>query len=562
MATRLTWFHRAAWLGLSLLVIRLADLQLLHGASFRASAERNRIRVIPRLAPRGLLLDRAGRQLATNHLAFRLAIIPQEAGPVEPVLARVSRLTSTSTAQLSRAFAQSRSFPFLPAPILNPVAKRVALRVEEARWQLPGVLVEPVATRVYPLGEVAAHVIGYLGEPSAEAFPVLKTYGVRPHDLVGRAGLEWQLDQLLHGRAGGSLIEVDHRGRQRRVLGFRPPLPGESVALTLDAKLQAAIERQFGSQAGACVVLNPSTGEVLAMVSRPGFDPNVFAEQRQPEIRRLLQDPASPLLNRATDGVYLPGSILKLMTAMAALEHHVVRPEWSVECRGSLLLGDRRFHCWNRDGHGVVSLREALQQSCNVYFMQVGRRVGLARLRAQLAQAGLGRPTGWVMEEQRGHLPVDRRLTEGEVALLAIGQGQILVTPIQVAVMVSAIANGGRLVTPWIVAEVGGQAIPPPASRPLGWSRQSIEIIRRAMIAVVNEPIGTGVTARSDRVRIAGKTGTAQTHRPGQTHGWFVGFCPAEAPRLAMAIVAEYGGSGGGLPASIAKVICEESLRQ
>ncbi|HBH97885.1 MAG TPA: penicillin-binding protein 2, partial [Candidatus Omnitrophica bacterium] len=366
----------------------------------------------------------------------------------------------------------------------------------------------------------------------------------------------------LHGRAGGSLIEVDHRGRQRRVLGFRPPLPGESVALTLDAKLQAAIERQFGSQAGACVVLNPSTGEVLAMVSRPGFDPNVFAEQRQPEIRRLLQDPASPLLNRATDGVYLPGSILKLMTAMAALEHHVVRPEWSVECRGSLLLGDRRFHCWNRDGHGVVSLREALQQSCNVYFMQVGRRVGISRLRAQLAQAGLGRPTGWVMEEQRGHLPVDRRLTEGEVALLAIGQGQILVTPIQVAVMVSAIANGGRLVTPWIVAEVGGQAIPPPASRPLGWSRQSIEIIRRAMIAVVNEPIGTGVTARSDQVRIAGKTGTAQTHRPGQTHGWFVGFCPAEAPRLAMAIVAEYGGSGGGLPASIAKVICEESLRQ
>lgn len=557
MTSRLIWLRRLAWVGLSLLVVRLVDLQVVHGATYRELAERNRIRVVPQLAPRGLLLDREGRRLATNYLSFRLAIVPQEVSDPTAVLAHLGRLTNTSVAELSRTFARERSLPFLPAPVLANLSKPEALRIEEVRGAIPGTLVEPVVRRRYPLGDVASHLIGYLGQPSASAFPILKTYGVRPHDLVGRAGLEWHLDQLLHGRAGGALIEVDHRARQRRILGFRSPIPGESVTVTIDARLQALIEGSFGSQAGACVVLNPATGEVLAMVSRPGFDPNRFAEQDQPAIQRFLDEAGSPLMNRATSGAYPPGSIAKLVTTIAALEHHVIRPESTFECRGVLRIGDREFHCWKRDGHGPVSLHGALQQSCNVYFMQLGRRVGLPHLRAELARVGFGRRTGWLMDEQPGYLPSGRRLTEGEVALLAIGQGQILVTPLQVAIMVSAIANGGQLMTPWVVADVGGHPIPPPSSRPLGVSRQSLETVRAGMIAVVNEPQGTGFSAHSDRVRIAGKTGTAQTHLPGRTHGWFVGFCPAEAPTLAMAIVTEYGGSGGGLPASIAKAICE-----
>ncbi|MBI4353604.1 MAG: penicillin-binding protein 2 [Candidatus Omnitrophica bacterium] len=554
--TRLIWLRRILWLGLGLLIIRLAQLQLVEGAMYRDLAEHNRIRVVPQLAPRGLLLDRTGRRLATNVLSFRLAMVPQETPDPSAVFTHLSRLTNTPAAELSRTFTRQRTLPFVPAPVLANLPKIEALRIEEVRGKLPGVLIEPVVTRAYPLGETASHLIGYLGQPSADAFPILKTYGVRPYDLVGRAGLEWHLDQLLHGRSGGELIEVDHRARQRRLLGFRQPVPGESVTLTIDARLQALIERSFGSQAGACVVLNPSTGEVLAMVSRPGFDPNRFAEQDQSAIQRFLDDSGSPLMNRATSGAYLPGSIAKLVTAIAALEHHVIQPESTFECRGALRIGDREFHCWKRDGHGLISLHQAIQQSCNVYFMQVGRRVGLPRLRAEFAQAGFGHRSGWLMDEQPGHLP-SGRLTEGEVALLAIGQGQILVTPLQEAVMVSAIANGGRLVTPWVVAEVGGHAIPPPGSRPLEVSRRSLETLRAAMIAVVNDPQGTGFSAHSDRVRIAGKTGTAQTHLPGHTHGWFVGFCPADAPQLAMAIVAEYGGSGGGLPASIAKGICE-----
>ena len=579
MNERLLIVRRLVLVALGLLVMRLGHLQLIQGAAYRQRAEDNRLRLIPQSAPRGLILDRRGRRVAATRTDFRLAAVPQdlmprafasrfhraaesEATTPQEVFARLSQLVDRSPAALEREFKRTRSLPFLPATLMERLPKSLALRVEEQRLRLPGIMVESVTTRAYPLGPVAAHLIGSIGVPTAEAYPALKEYGVRPQDFVGRAGLERELDAYLRGRSGGSLIEVDHRARQVRVIGYRQPVPGEPVVLTIDAELQALIERQLGEQPGACVVLRPQTGELLAMVSSPGFDPAVFAAQDQEVIGRLLTDPQAPLMNRATLGMYLPGSIVKPVTAMTALEERVIEPTTPMHCPGYLTMGDRQFHCWNRDGHGDLAVHDALMQSCNVFFMQMGRRLGLARLRAGFMRAGFGRRTGWMLDEQPGHLPEGRRFSEGEVAMLAMGQGEILITPLQAAVMVSAIANGGWLVEPWAVREVGQRPMGRPHLVSTGWSRRNLAVVRSGMDAVVNDPQGTGIRAHSERVRIAGKTGTAQTHLPGRTHGWFVGFCPIEQPAAAIAIVAEYGGSGGDVPATIGKAICEYLAEQ
>ena len=569
MLGRILILRRGFLVGLAALVIRLAWLQLVHGDTFRQLAERNRLRLVPEPAPRGVMLDREGRRLATNQIIYRASAIPQELPRAKPsasgqgasgrqvVFAQLGGVVGVTAQELEKRFNASRSLPFLPAVLIKQVPKMTALRIEEERLWLPGIVVEPVVSRHYPLGTTGAHLVGYLSQPTADVLPALKSYGVTPKDLVGRAGLEQEYDAVLRGRPGGAMIEVDHRSRQTRVLGHRQPQAGQPLTLTVDARLQALIEQRFGSQPGAAVVLNAHTGEVLAMVSVPTFEPEAFAMLDQASIRRFLADPRAPLMNRATQGTYIPGSIVKPITTMTALTYGVITPETAISCRGRLVIGDRTFHCWNRDGHGSLTLQQALAQSCNVYFMTVGRRMGLDPLRQGLARVGLGRQTGWPRDEETGHLPTRTTLTEGEVALLAMGQGEILVTPLQAAVMVSAIANGGSLVSPWVVHRVGERTVGRAHLVPLGWSPQDVAVVRDGMVAVVNDPQGTGLKAKSPRVRIAGKTGTAQTHVPGQPHGWFIGFCPAEKPVAAMAIVAEHGGSGGELPAMIGKAICE-----
>ena len=543
--------------GLGLLGLRLGHLQLVRGAYYHRLAEQNRMRVIPEPAPRGLILDRRGRILADNRPIFRVALVPQDLADSQRVFSRVSDIVHRSPDTLRREFLKARGLAFLPATIVSRVSREAAFRLEEERWRLPGLLIQAETVRHYPQGASAAHLLGYLSEPTADELPVLKAYGVRPKQLIGRNGIERVLDESLRGRPGGLVVEVNNRGRQVRVIGRRAPAPGARVVLTIDAQLQSLIEQSFGDQPGAAVVLDPASGEVLAMVSVPAFAPETFVASDSAAVQRLLDDPAAPLMNRAAVGVYQPGSIVKLVTASAALEHQLVTPATAVVCSGAVTIGDRIFHCWNRDGHGALTLPEALMQSCNVYFMHLGRKVGLASLRAAMDRIGFSHRTGWMMDESAGHLS-SRRLTEGEVALLAIGQGEILLTPLQAVLMASVFANGGWLVEPWVVRSVADQPVSRRASRRrIGWSRATIEAVREGMIAVVRDPHGTGHRAFTEAVTIAGKTGTAQTHLPEQPHGWFVGFCPVAQPKVAMAIVTEHGGSGGDLPAEIARTICE-----
>ena len=557
MADRIERLQLFMILAFAALTLRLIHLQVIRGASYRQLADQNRLRLVPEPAPRGAILDRVGRLLASNQTVFRVAIIPQELEDLDAVLDAVSRVTGPSPGTLRQAFSRERSLSFLPATILPRASKETALRLEELQWQLPGLIIQADPVRHYPLGSTAAHLLGYLSQPTAEELPQLKSYGVQPKELVGRMGIERLLDQDLHGRPGGLMVEVNHRGHQVRVIGRRPPEPGQPVTLTIDAKLQMLIEQAFGTQPGACVVLDPLTGEVLAMVSVPAFSPEAFVSGDAESIRAWLNDPEAPMMNRATVGVYQPGSVMKLVTGSAGLEHGVITPTTAVNCPGLMQIGDRAFHCWNRDGHGPLTLTGALMQSCNVYFMHVGRGLGMQHLRAAMAQVGFGRALDWPLEQQPGHLP-DRLLTEGEVALLSIGQGELLVTTLQTAIMVNVFANGGLLVDPWIVKMIAGRSTDHHAPhRRVGWSPATLEAVRAGMRAVVNNPAGTGHRAMSRLVTIAGKTGTAQTHIPGRTHGWFAGFCPMEQPIAAMAIVTEHGGSGGELPAEVAKQICE-----
>lgn len=544
-------------LGFGLLALRLAHLQLVRGTAYDRLADQNRLRLVPEAAPRGLLVDRQGRVLATNHTVFQVAVVPQELEDFTAVAAQISAVVHRPVDALRKAFLKDRSLSFIPATLVAAVPKEAAIQLEEERWRLPGLLVKPEIVRYYPLGSTAAHVVGYLSQPTAEQFPLLKQYGVRPKQLVGRLGLERLLDHALRGSTGGVMVEVNHRGRQVRIVGQRPPTAGATVALTLDLKLQSLIETTFGAQAGAAVVLDPETGAVLAMVSAPAFPPEAFIEQETGVIRQLLSDPGTPLVNRATMGEYPPGSIMKLVTAAAALERKLITPETTFTCPGALTIGDRTFHCWNHDGHGPMNLREALKQSCNVYFMHVALRLGTEALRTAQEHAGFGRRAGWPMEERAGRLP-QRRLTKGELAMLGFGQGEVLVTPLQAALMAAAFANGGWVVEPWVIDAIASRPVSHrPARRRVGWSADTIAAVRTGMRAAVTDPDGTGHRAFSRAVSVAGKTGTAQTHVPGRTHGWFVGYCPAEHPRAAMAVIAEYGGSGGELPTEIARTVCE-----
>lgn len=555
----LVMLRRVILVGLAALMLRLVDLQIMRGGAFRKLSDHNRLRMIPQAAPRGLILDREGRRLATSATQYRVAVVPQDVTNRRATMKRLGPLVGVPAGELDWKFDEDRSLPFMPATLVSDVAKPVALRIEQARVSLPGVVIEQVVTRAYPLGAAAASVLGYIGPPDPDALPTLKHYGVTPQELVGRTGLERTLDAYLRGRPGGSLIEVNHVSRQVRVIGHRDPAAGQPVQLTLDAKLQTLLEQQFQQydQPGAAVVLNPATGEVLAMVSYPSFDPGIFAAQDSGAIGRLFEESRSPLLNRATDGAYPPGSIMKPFVAMAALEHGVATGASIVHCPGFLQIGNRKFHCWNRDGHGPLAARDALRESCNVYFMEIGRRVGSERLRAALAGVGIGRRTGWIMAEQPGWLPARARLMEGEVALLAIGQGEILITPLQAAVLAAAVANNGWVVEPWVVKSIGDKQVGRPNLHPLHWSPAHLQVVREGMLAAVNHPQGTGSAARVEALRVAGKTGTAQTSQPDRNHAWFIGFCPAEKPSLAMGILAEFGGSGGLFPAGTAKIVCE-----
>ena len=560
---RVTHVQRILLGAFVLVGLNLARLQLVHGPAYQRLAEQNHLRLIPSSAPRGEILDRTGLVLAGNRPALHVVIVPQETVRLPETLDALATLLGTPAELLQRTYQARRTLPFAPVVVAEDVTRETALVIEERRHQLPGVFVQPHVQRVYPEGAAAAHVVGYVGDINADELAALTDYGYRRSDQVGKTGLERQYDAYLRGEPGGTMVEVDHRGRFVRLRGVREPAPGRTIQLTISAWLQRRAAELLGDARGACVILEARTGEVLALASSPSFDANLFLRSDPAPKRALLTSPDAPMLQRASGAAFIPGSIFKLVTATAALEDHRITPATVVTCGGELHLGKQGMRCWKRDGHGPEDLRLGLSHSCNVYFGQAGLWTGPEELHRWATLFGLGRATGIELPgEQEGAVPSPSRWSgehwyAGHTAHLAIGQGGVLVTPLQAAVMMAAVANGGWLVHPHLVRSIGGVEMASPRARNLMVHPDTLAAIRSGLEAVINDPDGTGRHAHSALVRIAGKTGTAQTQLAGQPHAWFLGYAPSADPQIVVAVLLEHGGSGGDRPSDIGKTLIE-----
>ncbi len=575
--------------------LRLFQLQVLQRGDLMQRSQRNSIRTVRLEAPRGEILDRHGRVLATTRTAFDLEVIPSELQRPERTFRVLARLVEQEPEVLRESFGAPRGRArFQPVRLVEDLSWPQLARVETHLYAIPGALTEVRPQRHYPDAGLLGHLLGTVGEVRAEQLETRRFADYRAGELVGQSGIEALLEPHLRGRAGGRNVVVDVAGREVELLDEVEPLPGGRTHLTLDVDLQraadegfdAVAERDDGLVSGAAVAMDARSGEILVLLSRPRFDPNAFTGSLDPESwRALREDPQKPLQNRALAGQYPPGSTWKTFVAAAALADGTIDPRARVWCPGHFRLGRRTYRCWKREGHGAVDLHEALVRSCDVYFYQTGLEIGVDRLAEYARAFGFGRATGIALaNEQPGLVPTRawklRRFGEpwvrGETVSAAIGQGFNLATPLQLAVAYAAVANGGRVLRPRIVLRLEGRdgtvaGEPAQVTERLPVGPKHLERIRRALAAVVNERGGTGGRSRVAGVEVAGKTGTAQVVRLKYTegmeegriprryrdHAWFAAFAPAEDAEIAVAVLVEHGGHGGSTAAPIAQRILQ-----
>ena len=549
------------------LVGQLWYLQVLEGARLQELSDKNRIRVRPAAAPRGVLFDRNGLPLVDNRPAFTLSLIPREIDNREKVLGRLSVLLKIPYSELDDALGRVSSDSLMPVRVRRGLTLEEVARVEEWKLELPGVIVEVEPQRLYPTSRFAAHLLGYVREANDDQ---LKQGRYRRGDMVGQSGLERLLDQYLRGSDGGERIEVDAMGRPIRVIQHTEPNPGAQVVTTVDRRIQEAAERAMEGHAGAVVVMDPRDGDVLAMVSTPAFALDQFTGTIGREAWvQLVRDPSHPMLNRTVQSQYAPGSVFKIVVAAAGLQETTLTPVDRVYCNGEFHLGNWTFNDWKEGGHGTVDLHRAIVQSCNPYFYQAGLKIGIDTIARYARAFGLGAPTGIDLPgEKLGLIPGPHRGKRwsyaGDTVNLSIGQGAILVTPMQVARMMSAVANGGVLFKPRLVQRVeraDGQLLysdPGLVNGHLALSPMVWAFLKQSLLDVVNE--GTGTEARIPGIDIAGKTGTAQMTansraQRGQDHAWFASFAPVHDPQYVVVVLVERGGKGGHIAAPIARQI-------
>lgn len=574
-------------------VLRLFQLQVIEGEDLGNRARRNSVRTVYLEAPRGDIVDRFGRELATTRPAFGVHVMPAEMRERELTFAALGSLLDRDAGELAqRVGAPTGRRRFQPVRIAEDLPYGSRNRVESHLYALPGVFTDVSPRRYYVGGSLAAHVLGYTGEIQVAQLEKRAFADYRSGDVIGQAGVESRFESTLRGRAGGRNVVVDVAGRVDEVLDEVEATPGGTVVLTIDRDLQRAAEEAFlpdviggDEKRGAVVVLDPRNGDVLALVSRPTFDPNSFAGGIDSATwKELTASEGRPIQNRALAGQYPPGSTYKAFVAAAGLEEGAIDPEDRVFCPGTFKYGRRTYRCWKRGGHGSVNLHEALARSCDVFFYQLGLKLGIDRMAFFSNGFHLGRKTGIALgTEAPGIVPTEawkvRRFGEvwmkGETISASIGQGYNLTTPLQLAVAYAAIANGGTVFKPRILLrQVGPDGIVQQGPEPESLGRvpvspEHLAIITRALEAVVHEVGGTGGRARIPGVRVAGKTGTAQVIRLEATehleeeeipfqfrdHGWFAAFAPVEAPEIVVVALSEHGGHGGSAAGPIVKAV-------
>ena len=575
---RLMGLSVAAALLLFLLVTRLWYLQIIESADLMDLSESNRLRFVPIAASRGAILDRNGKILVGNTPSFSLAVIPQDVKDKDLLIAKLSNDLSLDRQELLAKWEKGKGrAKYYPIMLAAGISRDQLEFLEENRLQLPGIDIEMKPVREYPNGPMAAHLLGHLGEISENELdrPEFKEYN--PGDYTGKSGIERNWEPELHGNDGGRQIEVDARGRFLRSISETVPTVGNSLILTIDADLQRVAEESFGDKAGAAVVMDVNSGEILSFVSNPGFDPALFAGKMPPsKWNEYLEDIRHPLENKALKGQYPPGSTFKIVTALAGLEQGIIDANTTFDCKGSYVVGNSRFKCWEKKGHGTVNLKRALRESCDVYFYQVGEKLGINRIAACAREFGLGKPLGIGLENEKGGMiptlewkekKYGNKWYRGDTVSASIGQGYVLATPIQLASMISSLANGGTIYRPYLVKRVmapDGKVLKeflPQIKKKMPFRNDNFRLVKEGLLAVVNEPHGTGGAARLYEVKVAGKTGTSQVVKirskrgdipyKYRDHALFVAFAPYDRPEVAVAVVVEHGEHGGSAAAPI-----------
>jgi penicillin-binding protein 2 len=558
-----------------LFFIQLWFLSVLNHEHYRQLAEQNRIRTFPQIAPRGLIYDREGRVLADNVFEFNLLLFREEAHQLEKTVQFLTDGLSLNAKSIEEILRKAAGYD-----LYQPAVIKEDLSMEDVAYLLAhqpehpelGIVKQP--RRLYRYGNLAAHVLGYVGEISLEQLQQLEFAQNKPSNLVGQYGVERSHNQTLTGIDGLRRVLVDSRGRNLGDVENVAPIIGKPLKMTIDLDLQEIAESGLGNDTGAMVAFDARTGEIMAMVSRPTFDPNQFARNLSPEEwSKLIDQPDSPLQNRVFQNAFSPGSIFKIIMALAGLERSVINASSVVRCTGEAMFYNRRFRCWREAGHGKIALKEAIQHSCNIYFYNLGQKLGIQDIETFSRRIGLGAKTGInLLGEVSGLVPSEKWKKRargepwypGETISVAIGQGPLLATPLQLARAISIIATGR---VPMLHLVEPNPDFPKAATLPVlsaDFVPGNLEQIREAMWSVVNDG-GTGQAAQVANFEVCGKTGTAQTVsravREGlsensaerfEPNAWFVGFAPRNDPELVVAVIVQRGGAGGGSAARIA----------
>ena len=565
---------------------RMRFLSVDQADEFRLLAEENRINM--RLIPpeRGLILDRNGALIAGNEQNYRVTLTREDAGDVDLVLNRLSRLIPMTADDLERIKRDlERNSPFVPITVADRLAWDDFSKIALNAPTLPGVIPEVGLSRTYPLVEDFSHVVGYVGPVSERDLeerpnpdPVLRI----PKFQIGKIGVERWMEDTLRGSAGNKRIEVNAVGRVMRELERTDGTPGQDIQLTIDAGVQNFVQARLGEESAACIVMDVNTGELIACASAPGFDPNLFVRGiKQTDDSGLMQDDHRPLANKTVQGAYPPGSTFKMITALAALEEGLITPETTHYCPGYLEFGDRRFHCWKRGGHGTVDLAKSLSESCDVYYYEIAQKVGIDKIAEMGKRFGLGVRHDLPMSAITEGIMPDKAWKQerwgqdwriGDTINASIGQGYVLASPLQLTVMTARIASG-RAVVPRILRAIGGKPVEMPQAEPLGISAASLRSIQDGMGEVMNSQRGTAFSSRiaDETMVLAGKTGTSQVRNitaaerargvvsnddlpwNRRDHALYVGYAPFDNPRYAVTVVVEHGGGGSAAAAPIAR---------
>lgn len=569
---------------------RLYYLQVVNADEYALLADENRInhRLLP--PERGRVLDRHGVPLARNSPTYRVLIIREQTTDLRATLQALSRLIALPEGRIEEVIADAHARrPFVPITVREDLNWTEVARVSIHSPDLPGVTLVSGLIRDYPAGDATAHVLGYVAPVSEQELtgePLLEL----PEFRIGKNGIEKLYDRALRGRAGLIRFEVNALGREIKQLYRRDGEPGQDVRLTIDLDLQRYVQERLSPEPSAsAVVLDVRTGETLALASVPTFHPGAFANGLSQETwRAWVNNPKAPLVNKAIAGQYPPGSTFKMIVALAALESGVAGPDHEVHCPGFMQLGQHRFHCWRQWGHGKLTLVDAIAQSCDIYFYDLARKVGVDGIAEMARRFGLGQRLDIDLPGERPGLVPDRAWKlatrgvpwqKGETLVVGIGQGFMQATPLQLAVMTARIANGGRAIRPWLARPPGGEGGPFEAP-PLGVSEWALRFVKEGMHRVINGERGTAREARlpDPEITMAGKTGTSQVRRISRAerltrvlkneekpweerdHALFVAFAPYRKPRYAVAVVVEHGGSGSKAAAPIARDIMAKAL--